>query len=148
MNAAENSIPNKVVTIKPNDHPWITCHIKRLIRKRKRIYHQYKRTTNIRLWEKYKVIRNKVIIEKSKNDFFEKLDNLLSSDNWDPKKFWKTSKQVLNLKPSSTIPTVVMNNDYAETDLQKANMLNEYFSSQTAIDDINSYRIYLPLNMS
>ena len=42
-------------------------------------------------------IRNKVINElrKSKNDYFEKLDNLLSSDNCDPKKFWKTSKQVL-----------------------------------------------------
>ena len=52
-------------------------------------------------------------------------------------KILETSKQVFNLKPSRTISTLVMNNDYAETDLQKANMLNEYFSSQTVIDDIN-----------
>ena len=28
MQAADKSIPNKIVTIKPSDHPWITCHIK------------------------------------------------------------------------------------------------------------------------
>ena len=37
-----------------------------------------------------------------------------------------------------------MNNDYAETALQKANMLNEYFSSQTTVDDINKQLPYLP----
>ena len=37
-----------------------------------------------------------------------------------------------------------MNNDYVETDLQKAIMLTEYFSSQTAIDDINKQLLYLP----
>ena len=55
--------------------------------------------------------------------------------------FWKTSQQVLNLKPSSTIPTLIMNNDYADTDHQKANMLNEYFSSQTAVDDIDQQTV-------
>ena len=53
--------------------------------------------------------------ENPKTITLKKLDNLLSSDNCDPKKFWKTSKQVLNLKPSSTIPTLVMNNDYADS---------------------------------
>ena len=33
--AAENLIPNKIITVRPDDPPWITCHIKRLIRKRK-----------------------------------------------------------------------------------------------------------------
>ena len=28
LNAADKSIPNKLVTIKSNDSPWITCHIK------------------------------------------------------------------------------------------------------------------------
>ena len=29
---AENSIPNKIITVRPNDPPCITCYIKRLIR--------------------------------------------------------------------------------------------------------------------
>ena len=28
--AAENSIPNIIITVRPNDPPWITCYIKRL----------------------------------------------------------------------------------------------------------------------
>ena len=41
LNAADKSIPNKIVTIKSNDSPWITCHIKHLIRNRKQIYRQF-----------------------------------------------------------------------------------------------------------
>ena len=139
LKAAEISIPNKVVTIKPNDHPWITCHIKRLIRKRKRLHRRYNRTPNNHLWENYKLIRNQITTEirKSKTEYFEKVDKLLSSNNCNTKTFWKLSKQVLNLKPSSTIPTLVTNNNYAETDFHKANMLNEYFASQTVVNDSN-----------
>ena len=43
---AEKSIPNKTVIIRPNDHPWITCRIKSLIRKIKRLYKQFKKTNN------------------------------------------------------------------------------------------------------
>ena len=43
--AAEKSIPNKTIIIRPSDHPWITCHIKSLIRKRKRLYKNIKRQT-------------------------------------------------------------------------------------------------------
>ena len=43
FDAASKSIPNKTVTIRPNDHPWITCHIKNLIRKRKRCHKIFKK---------------------------------------------------------------------------------------------------------
>ena len=85
-------------------------------------------------------MQNKVVkeIRKSKQDYFDKLDRQLSSDNHDPKLFWKTSKQVLNLdKSSSSIPTLKMHNEFAETDQAKAEMLNLYFSSQTRVDDTN-----------
>ena len=85
-------------------------------------------------------MRNKVVkeIRKSKQDFFDKLDRQLSSDNHDPKLFWKTSKQVLSLdKSSSSIPTLNMHNEFAETDQAKAEMLNLYFSSETRVEDTN-----------
>ena len=140
LNAADKSIPNKIVTIKSNDSPWITCHIKHLIRNRKRIYRQFKNTHLAHYWTKYKIMRNKAVkeIRKSKQDYFDKLDRQLSSDNHDPKLFWKTSKQVLNLdKSSSSIPTLKMHNEFAETNQAKTEMLNLYFSSQTRVDDTN-----------
>ena len=138
--AADQAIPNRYVTIRPTEHPWITCHIKNLIRKRKRNFRKFKRTTNPLHLEHYKTLRNKVVseIRKSKKDYFDKLDNLLSSETTDSKLFWKTSKQMLNIgKSNHDIPMLFMNNECAETDIQKTNMLNNYFSSQATLDDDN-----------
>ena len=52
--------------------------------------------------------------------------------------FWKTSKQILNLDKTSThIPTQIFNGETAEDDYQKSNMLNNYFASQSHINDDN-----------
>ena len=131
--AADQAIPNKYVTIRPTEHPWITCHVKNLIRKRKRNFSKFKRTTNPLHLEHFKTLGNKIVsdIRRSKKDYFDKLDNLLSSETTDSKLFWKTSKRMLNIvKSNHDIPMLFMNNECAETDIQKANMLNNYFASQ------------------
>ena len=54
------------------------------------------------------------------------------------KLFWKTSKQILSVsKTSHTIPTLKLDNKFAEKNADKANMLNEYFSFQSVVNDIN-----------
>ena len=139
MSAAEQAIPNKVATIRPAEHPWITYHIRSLIRKRKRIYKKFKRTANANLREKYKIIRNKIVslIRNSRNDYFENLDSLLSTETTDMKLLWKTSKQLLKLgKSTSIMPTLNSNDERAESDIEKATLLNMYFAAQsTAVDD-------------
>ena len=47
FDAAEKSIPNKLVNIRPSDYPWITCHIKSLIRKRRRVYNKFQKKKKI-----------------------------------------------------------------------------------------------------
>ena len=99
FNAADKSIPNKIVNIRPTDYPWITSHIKSLIRKRRRVYNKFKKTNNVYFWTQFKVIRNNVIdlIRKSKQNYFDKLENIFSNENLNSKLFWKTSKQLLGL---------------------------------------------------
>ena len=141
FDAAEKSIPNKVVTIRPNDYPWITCYIKTLMRRRRRLYNKLKKTNSLHFWNQFKILRNKTtdLIRKSKQDYFDKLENILTHGNFNSKQFWKTSKQLLKLgKSSQSIPTLYHNNKYAETELQKANMLNDYFSSQAVVNDDNN----------
>ena len=140
FDAAEKSIPNKIVNIRPSDYPWITCHIKSLIRKRRRVYNKFKKTNNLYFWNQFKVVRNNVIdlIRKSKQNYFDKLENIFSNENLNSKLFWKTSKQLLGLgKTSKNIPTLSLNDEYAETDYQKATMLNKYFASQSVVNDNN-----------
>ena len=147
MQANQESIPNKIVTIRPNENPWITGHIKRLIRKRKRTFKKYKKTSNMFLLEKYKTLRNRVVneIRKSKKEYFDKLEGLLSSASSNSKLFWKTSKQVLKTCRNSTnVPNLIYNNEHAESDIDKANMLNNYFSSQAKVADDDKNVLPLP----
>ena len=53
LDAAEQSIPNKIVTIRPTDSPWMHNKIRKLIRQRKRVHKQAKRTNNDQNWAKY-----------------------------------------------------------------------------------------------
>ena len=113
---------------------------KNMIRKRKHTFPQFKKTNIDHYWLKDKTIRNNVVkeIRQSKQQYFDKLDQLLSSENVDPKLFWKTSKQLLNQnKSSGSIPTLKLNSNIAENDKQKAELLNHYFTSQTMVDDAN-----------
>ena len=138
--ASQNSIPSKVVTIRPNEHPWITCQIRNLIRKRKRTFRKYKKTQNLLFWEKFKILRNQIVsnIRSSKKNYFDKLEDILSKENVNSKIFWKTSKQVMGLQKSNhTIPTLKLNDKFAEKDIDKANMLNDYFCSQAVVNDNN-----------
>ena len=75
-------------------------------------------------------------IRKSKKDYFDKLDGLLSTETTNSKLFWKTAKQVMNIgKSAFNIPTLIMHNEHAEDSSYKANMMNTYFASQTMVDD-------------
>ena len=66
-------------------------------------------------------------IRKSKIDYFDKLGDLLATETSNMKLFWKTTKQLLNLsKSASNMPTLVLNNEYAENDIHQESMLNSY----------------------
>ena len=75
----DSCIPNKVVTIRPSDLPWITTAIKRQIRKRMRAYRKAKLTDGDKLWVKFRMLRNKVIsmIRESKKSYNNSLSDKL-----------------------------------------------------------------------
>ena len=61
INAAKHSIPNKTVTVRPSEPQWINSHIKREIRKRKRLFRKAKRKNTSTVWTKFKEKRNEVL---------------------------------------------------------------------------------------
>ena len=104
------------------------------------MFRKYKKTYDNNLRDRFEAIRNKVVneIRKSKKEYFDKLEQLLSNESASSKIFWKTSKHILNLNKTSTnIPTLILNDETAEDDYQKSNMLNNYFASQSHINDDN-----------
>ena len=54
-------VRNRVVTVRPNDPRWFTSDLKRLIRKRKRLYRKAKTTNNVHDWLMFRTLRNEII---------------------------------------------------------------------------------------
>lgn len=141
MKAAKESIPNKTVTIRPSEPQWLNGYIKRQIRNRKRLYKKAKRKDNEISWQKFRQKRNEVvsIIRDAKKLFNDKLVNDLITNSTSSKKWFKLTKQFLTPKTDQQyIPFLETNNKIVETDPEKAEVLNTFFTEQTKLDESNA----------
>ena len=140
IKAAKESIPNKTVKIRPNKPQWINSFIKRQIRQRKRLFRIAKRVKSEHAWAKFKQKRNSVtaIIRQAKKDNNDKLVNELRHNEHNSKLWYKVSSEFLKtFSHSGFIPYLEIDNEIAETEAEKAKILNYYFASQSTINDIN-----------
>ena len=98
ISIAKECIPNKTVRIRPSDPLWLTCYIKRYIRKRKRAYRKAKHTNSRINWNKFKKLRNKVVslIRESKQAHIDKISNKLKSDSLSSKNWWSFLKTFIS----------------------------------------------------
>ena len=151
----EMCIPNKVITIRPSDPPWIITLIKRHIRKRKRAYKRAKQTNLPIHWTKFRNLRNRVtqLIRESKQSFNENMATKLKSDSLSPKQWWKLLKYFIAPNSKSSIPPLETNGQIYAEECDKANILNDFFKDQTLLDernaeipDIHSYPVDSPLS--
>ncbi|MES9992770.1 MAG: endonuclease/exonuclease/phosphatase family protein, partial [Candidatus Thiodiazotropha sp.] len=137
---ADKHIPNKTIKIRKSDPSWLTNNIKRLIRKKKRLYDKYKKTNNMTDFENYKHIRNQVTneIRKSKSAELENLSEKLKDTNIRPNSWWKTLKYFIKPDQNSTIPPLNRDGVIYCNDSEKSNILNAYFVEQTIIEEDNA----------
>ena len=135
--AAEDTIPSKIVTIRPNDVPWMNNEIRNLIKARNKIHKHAKKSDTPAAWAKFRAARNKVTkqIHLAKHTYQNKLIQTVNSSNVSAKTWFKIAKQLTNKQSSQSIPTLFDTNFEATTDVSKANLLNIYFSQQSNIDD-------------
>ena len=128
LEAAAKSIPNKMVQVRKNDPPWMNSNIRKMIRKRKRLNKKAKITNNEIDWSNFRRIRNKCInyVRSSKKKFLEKQINKVDSIHTiSTKQWWKTIKNLIGL-PNKKLayPTLIFNNQYIESDYDKATYFN------------------------
>ena len=137
---AKKHISNKDIKIRKSDPAWLTTDIKQLMRKRKRLYDKYKRSKSITDFEIYKNIRNKITFEirKSKKCQIEKLSEKLKSNEIDQNDWWKTLKSFITSGQPSTFPPLCKDDIVYTNDIDKANILNQFFTDQTILDYCNA----------
>ena len=136
-----STIPNKTITINPQDPAWMTLEMKRKIRQRKRYYRKAKRTNSPQHWLKFKKLRNEMIlcIRNTKREYFDRMILKRRSGNLSPINRWKALKSFVSPTKSSSksIPTLVdpITYQFVVDEDKKANVFNSFFASQLTIDD-------------
>ena len=147
IKAAEACIPRYDITVRPKDKPWFSGDLRRLIRRRNRMFHRWRREPdNLRLCHFYVELRNFTVakIRSSKIDYelglFQKLNeiNLSNSKSW-----WHTCKALMSKKPVINSPLSI-NGELISDNLKKADLFNDYFIKQSSIDESNVRIPYLP----
>ncbi|MCG8113035.1 MAG: reverse transcriptase domain-containing protein [Candidatus Thiodiazotropha taylori] len=146
LNLAKECIPFKKIKIRPADPPWLSSILKRKIRKRKRAYRKAKRTDHQQHWANFKNLRNEVtdLIRKSKQSFYDKIADKLKSNSLSPKDWWATLKTFITTTYRSSIPPLESNGHVYTDEHDKANIFNNFFQSQTILDDSNANLPELP----
>ena len=135
-------ISNKTVHVRKSDPSWLTTNIKRLMRKRKRYYDQYRRTKNQSdfNFNNYKHIRNQVtsLIRKAKQQEIDNLKDKLKDPNIDRNDWWKTLKTFIKPDQTFSIPPLKCNDTVICDEKRKADKLNDFFTQQTHLDEHNA----------
>jgi hypothetical protein len=122
-------IPSKIITVQKNQPQWLTSNIRKLIRKKNRIYRKARRSNSPSGWNKFRRIRNDVtkLVRKSKEEHKHNLIKKLINENSSCSNWWKTVKQLTGIKSRDHgIPPLVKNDNLIFDDIEK--QLNLLFS--------------------
>ena len=141
-----NNIPNEVITVFENDAPWMTNELKKIIKRKQRIFQRWKKNRSMKTKENLNKLQEtlKVKIDEAKCKYNEKLVNKLNDPKSSHKTFWSAYKKFLNKRKTTNIPPIEVDNSYLTCFKKKAEAFNKYFSEQCSpINNIN-YLPYLP----
>ena len=118
------------------------------IRQRQRIFKQANYSNNEHIWAQFRTKRNSVavFIRKAKQEHIEKVAKDLRSNDINARLWHKISSNLFRSSSKQTyIPFLETTSGIAETDNDKAEILNHYFASQSDIADRHSSSSYLEL---
>ena len=140
ISTAKYCIPNKLVTVRPNDKPWFSNKLRKLLRKKNRAHKEAKTTNSPDHWAIFRELRNRYYreIERCKLQYKEdKFNGLITEENISEKKWWHILKSILGQTSDSQIPPLHVDNEIIVNDRQKAVAFNDFFVKASDLDDTN-----------
>ena len=106
MNAVDQCVPNKIVSIRENDEPWFTNDIRTLCEKKLKIHTLAKRLNSVWCWNLFKRIRNELtdVIRDRKQEYKLELEKRVNDkSNFGNKEWWKLVNRFSAKKRQFTI---------------------------------------------
>ena len=139
LNIAKLFVPNKIVTVRPNDKSWYNGYLRRLNRKKLRLYRIAKHDRSLPNWSNFKEIRAfyHSEIKRLKGAFeSEKYKKLVTEKSTNPKKWWTVLKDVYkNSEIDDSIPPLEIQNTIITNDTEKAQAFNKHFIKASTLND-------------
>ena len=147
LSLVSECIPSKEVTVRNDDKSWYDTEIRKHSRKRDRLKSialKSKRTTD---WRNYKKVRNKVnnLKRHAKERFYDNLElNLTESFTNNKRDFWRLTRYFVKKNTAScSIPPLCTTDKFNitkwhTTDKEKADCLNDYFTSVSRVSEENT----------
>jgi len=134
-------IPNRKITVRESDAPWITPEVKSALRKNKRVFKKWVnrgRSLEGRALVSQTQRETNKIINDRKNRYASELGDKICNPKTGPKCFWTAFKKLLNNKKVSNIPPLTESDKYISNFKEKANIFNDYFAQQCRPLDTDS----------
>ena len=130
--AISNHVPTKTVSGRYK-LPWITVHIKRLIRRKQRAFCKAKKSGTEEHWQKYRTLR-KAVQTQTRKAHWDYLNGLLDpAEDRQSKNLWRYLKS--QRQEASDVGTLKVEGKVADTPASKAEALNVQFSSVFTHED-------------
>ena len=135
LQTARHYIPVRKIKTRSKDKLWVTAGLRKLIRLHNRWSGTYNRTKR----DERKIIQNayrsrvKNELRRLKNGYFERHLHKLNESTLSCKTFWSIAKHLYGNKIKQPIPTLVHGNRHYTLDVEKATLLNDYFTQQSTL---------------
>ena len=133
INVFNNYCPNKVITCRDKDAPWMNDSIKKLLKEKESIYKSYvkngfKNEDKLKLNAKQKACSS--AISEAKELYLVNEGNKLNDPLLGPKRYWSILNRFLNKKKIPLIPPILHDGNFITDTLKKADLFNNYFANQ------------------
>ena len=133
LNTFSNFCPNRIVTCRFKDKPWMTNEIKQKLKEKAKVYKTYVKNN---FHADYKQLLDDKIQETSnlvmaaKEKYFSEQGKKLLDPSLGPKKYWSILNNFLQKKNIPIIPPLWENGTFVSDSAEKADIFNCYFASQ------------------
>ena len=141
VNICSNFIPNRIITVRNKDAPWITPEIKAVLRMKTRVYRRYvKKGRTLHDLHELNLLRSrsKQLINEAKERYEKKLTASLSTAGTGSKRYWSIINRLLNKRKIPQIPPLRVNNEVISDTLKKADLFNKYFAEKCTVVNTDS----------
>ena len=136
LNIMSNFIPNDIKKFTPRDSPWINKSLKSLLKKKDKIYrnykkHGYKEEDKTRL-DSIRTECNE-LIHAAKLAYIDNLGKDLNESKSTSKNYWKIIHRVMNKSRAPKIPPILNGGNFVLSCSEKAKLFNDFFAKQCTL---------------